>query len=175
MSPFAGPLFAAAALLAAAGVAKVATPAATRVALRSAGLPSSAPAARALGAIELAIAAAALAIGGRVPAALTAAAYLGFAWFARRLDRATRGTASCGCFGASSAPVGTVHIAFDLATAVLLVGAVANPAAGIATAIDDTPWSGAPFLALTALLTWMAYVSLTILPATLAAGRRSPA
>lgn len=168
MSPFAGPLFAAAALLGIAGAAKVATPDATRVALRSAALPSGRPIVRAMGAAELAIAATTLAIGGRVPAALTAAAYLGFAWFAHRLDRATRGIASCGCFGASSAPVGTLHVGFNLVAATLIAGAVARPADGIADA-------GLLLPALAALLTWMSYVTLTILPATLAAARRSPA
>jgi hypothetical protein len=168
MSPFAGSLYAAAALLGLAGVVKATTPAATRVALRSAGLPSTPLVARALGVVEVAIAASALAVGGRIPAALVALAYLGFAWFAHRLDRATRGTASCGCFGASSAPVGTLHVAFDLVGAALVAGAVADPAPGIAHA-------GLLLPALAVLLTWMSYVTLTILPTTVAATRRSAA
>lgn len=164
MGALAGPLFAAAALLALAGVGKVARPAATRVALRQAELPSSALAARALGAIEIVIGLAALVLGGPIPAALTAASYAGFAWFAHRLDAKTRGTASCGCFGDSSASVGTLHVGINLAITALLVGAVAFPTDGIAAATSETPWAGVPFLALTALLTWMVYVSLTALP-----------
>lgn len=164
MSPFAGPLFAAALLLLVAGVAKVATPAATRVALRTAGLPSTPLVARALGAVECAIALSALALGGPVPAALVALTYLGFAGFSARLAAASRGTASCGCFGASSAPVGRLHVAVNLATAVLVAPAVFAPVDGIGQAVSDTPWAGVPFVALTALLAWAVYLTLTRLP-----------
>ena len=66
MSPVAGPFFAAALLLGLAGVLKVVTPGPTRVALRSAGLPSTALAARAIGTVEVAIAVCALGWGGRL-------------------------------------------------------------------------------------------------------------
>lgn len=174
MGALAGPLFAAAALLALAGAGKVARPDATRVALRQAKLPNERWMAQALGAIEVAIGVAAIAVGGPLLAAATAVAYAGFAWFSRRLDRATRGTASCGCFGSSSAPVGTLHVGINLALTALLVGAVALPTEGIAS-VDGTPWAGLPFLALTALLTWMLYVSLTVVPATLDATRTKAA
>src|SRR5688572_13305383 len=99
MAPLAGLLYAAAALLAVAGIGKVTGPDATRVALRQANLPSQRWMVQALGLVEVAIGVAAIAAGGAIPAALTTTAYLGFAWFSHRLDRATRGTASCGCFG----------------------------------------------------------------------------
>ncbi|WP_426572157.1 MauE/DoxX family redox-associated membrane protein [Aquihabitans sp. McL0605] len=171
MSPFAGLVYAAALLLGAAGVGKALRPAATRVALRSAGLPGTALAARGLGVAEIAIALAAILVGGPVATGLVAVSYLGFAGFARRLDTKTRGSAPCGCFGASSAPVGTLHVVLDLVIAVG-VGVAALDAPGpIWSAAADTPWSGLPFLGLVALLTWLLYVALTTLPETLAAAK----
>ncbi|HRW38894.1 MAG TPA: hypothetical protein P5254_14425 [Aquihabitans sp.] len=173
MAALAGPLYAAAALLALAGVGKLTRPAATRVALRQAGLPSSAPAARALGAVEIAIGVAAIVVGGPLLAAATAASYAGFAWFAHRLDRASRGTADCGCFGDRSAPVGPIHVGVNLAVTAVLVAAVAWPVDGIAATLDGADWGGVPFVGLTLLLTWMLSVSLTSLPAALAAAKQA--
>ena len=164
MSPFAGPLFAAALLLLAAGAVKVASPAGTRVALQKAGLPSQAMAVRLLGIVEVAIAVAALAIGGAVAAGLVALAYLGFAGFAALLSHRTRNTASCGCFGASDAPVGTVHVVVDLVAAALCAAAALDPTTGLAQATSETPWARVPFYGLTALLAWATYLSLTLLP-----------
>ena len=175
MSPFAGPLFAAALLLGIAGLGKLTRPAATRVALRQAGLPSDAWSARLLGAVEFAAALGAVVVGGWLHASFVTAFYLGFAWFSWRLERRTRGQASCGCFGDASAPVGRLHVVLNLAVAVVVAGAIVQPAEGIATVPADTPWAGVPFLALTALLTWMLYVSLTALPTLLDAMRTKPA
>lgn len=175
MSPFAGPLFAAAILLLVAGAAKVATPAATRVALRTAGLPSAPLVARGLGVVECAIAVSALAAGGRIPAVLVTLTYLGFAGFSAQLAKRSRGTADCGCFGASSAPVGTLHVVLNLATAAAVAGAVVKPSDDLLAAASDTPWAGAPFYAVTALLAWATYVALTALPALVAATKTSGA
>jgi hypothetical protein len=172
MSPFAGPLFAASLLLGAAGVGKVLRPDATRVALRSAGLPNDPWSARLLGAIEFAAALGALVVGGWLHATFVAAFYVGFAWFSWRLAARTRGQASCGCFGDSSAPVGRLHVGVNLAVAAVVSGAIMSPAEGIASTAADTPWAGVPFLLLTALTTWTLYVTLTVLPTTLAAARR---
>lgn len=171
MSPLAGLVYAAALLLGAAGVGKVATPGATRIALRSAGLPASELAARSLGAAEVLIAVAAIVVGGPVTTGLVAASYLGFAWFARRLDTRTRGAAPCGCFGASSAPVGTLHVVLNLLIAAGTGIAAIDAPGAIWDAAADTPWAGVPFLGLTLLLTWMLYVALTALPEALAAAR----
>ncbi len=171
MSPLAGLVFSAALLLGAAGVGKAAAPGATRIALRSAGLPATPLAARGLGVAEVLIALAALVVGGPVATSLVAVSYLGFAWFARRLDAQTRGSAPCGCFGASSAPVGTLHVVLNLLIAVG-VGVAALDAPGpVWDAASDTPWAGVPFVGLVLLLTWMLYVALTALPEALAAAR----
>lgn len=171
MSPLTGLVYAAALLLGAAGIGKASKPGATRIALRSAGLPASEPAARSLGVAEVVIAIAALAIGGPVATGLVSVSYLGFAWFARRLDTKTRGSAPCGCFGASSAPVGTLHVVVNLLIGVGVAIAAIDPAGAIWDAAGETPWGGTAFLGLTVLLTWMLYVALTVLPETLAAAR----
>jgi Methylamine utilisation protein MauE len=175
MSPFAGPLFAASLLLGAAGIGKVLRPDATRVALRSAGLPSDRWTARLLGAVEFAGALGAVAVGGWLHATFVAGCYAGFAWFSWRLATRTRGQASCGCFGDSSAPVGRLHVAVNLAVAAVVTGAIVQPPDGLATVAADTPWTGVPFLLLTALTTWMLYVTLTVLPTTLAAAKQEAA
>ncbi|HWJ64137.1 MAG TPA: MauE/DoxX family redox-associated membrane protein [Acidimicrobiales bacterium] len=171
MSPLAGLVYAAALLLGAAGVGKALRPGATRIALRSAGLPATVVIARGLGIVEVLIAVAALVVGGAVATALVAVSYLGFAWFARRLDTKTRGSAPCGCFGASSAPVGTLHVVVNLLLAVGVGIAAVDAPGAIWDAAGDTPWAGVPFVGLTLLLTWMLYVALTALPEALAAAK----
>jgi hypothetical protein len=171
MSPFAGPLFAASLLLGAAGIGKVLRPDAARVALRGAGLPSDPWSARLLGAVEFAAALGAVVVGGWLHASFVVAFYLGFAWFSWRLANRSRGQASCGCFGDSSAPVGRVHVAVNLAVAAVVSGAIMAPTEGIASTTTETPWAGVPFLLLTLLTTWMLSVTLTALPTTLAAAR----
>ena len=171
MSPVAGPLFAAALLLGAAGVLKLTNPAPTRVALRSAGLPGTALAARSVGAGELLITLYALGWGGRLGAGLVALAYLGFAGFSLRVIKTTRGGASCGCFGASDSPLTNLHVGVDLAVAVVALVAVADPVPGMGSVAADTPWAGVPFVGFTMLLTWLVQVLLTALPELQAAAR----
>lgn len=173
MSPLAGLVFAAALLLGSAGVGKAASPGSTRIALRSAGLPATALVARGLGVVEVLIAVAALVVGGPVATGLVAASYLGFAWFARRLQVKTRGAAPCGCFGSSSAPVGTLHVALDLLIAVGVAAAALDAPGPIWEAAGETPWGGVPFVGLALLLTWMLYAALTALPEALAAAKAS--
>jgi hypothetical protein len=174
MSSIAGPFFAAVLVLGAAGALKVARPDAARVALRSAGLPSSAGAVRVLGVGELAIAVWALGWGGRGAAAAVAAAYLGFAGFAELVRRRSRGQASCGCFGSSGAPLSTLHVVVDTVVAAVAVVAVADPVPGLLDAAADTPAAGVPFLGYTLLLAWLLQVVLTALPELHAAMRPTP-
>ena len=171
MSPLAGLSYAAAALLFAAGAAKAVTPASTRIALRSAGFPSSALAARGLGVAEVAIAIAAICVGNAITVAVLALGYLGFAGFARLLQVKTRGAAPCGCFGASSAPVGTLHVVINVLVAIGVAIAALDASGPIWSAAAATPWAGVPFVGLALLLTWLLYLSLTVLPETLAAAK----
>ena len=173
MSPVAGPLFAAALVLGVAGMIKLTTPAPTRVALRTAGLPGTVLAARALGMIEVAIALYTLAWGGRLASGLVALAYIGFAGFSLVVINKTRGQAPCGCFGASEAPLTNLHVAVDLALAAVAVAAVADPVPGLFAVATDTPLFGVPFLGFIVLLAWLVQVLLTALPE-LQAAARSP-
>lgn len=171
MSPVAGPFFAAVLVLGAAGALKVARPDPARVALRTAGLPSSAAAVRVLGAGELAIAAWALGWGGRGAAAAVALAYVGFAGFAERVRRTSRGRASCGCFGSSGAPLTRLHVVVDSVVALVALAAVARPVPGLLDAAAETPAAGVAFLGYTFLLAWLLQVALTALPELQAAVR----
>lgn len=171
MSPFAGPLFAAALLLLAAGAIKAIRPGSTRMALRTAGLPNGPTVARLVGAGEVAVALYALVFAGRLGAAAIAAAYLAFAVFAERLRRAGRGAAPCGCFGATSAPVGVSHVAINLVVVATAVGAIAWPSDPAVRASTETPLGGAVFAGFTVLLAWLVLVALTVAPELAAAAR----
>lgn len=174
MSPLAGPFFAAVLVLGVAGALKVARPDPTRLALRAAGLPSTALVARGVGVVELAVAVWALALGGRAAAGAVAVAYGAFAAFSAVVHRRSHGRASCGCFGSSSTPLTTFHVAVDAALATVALTAVVWPVPGLATVLADTPWAGIPFLAYTLLLAWLIEVSLTSLPELQAAVRQRP-
>ncbi|MEZ5183734.1 MAG: hypothetical protein R2702_17935 [Acidimicrobiales bacterium] len=64
----------------------------------------------------------------------------------------------------------------NLAVTAVLLAAVAWPVDGIATTLDGLrDWGGVPFVGLTLLLTWMLSVSLTSLPAALAAAKQAAA
>ena len=170
MSPFAGPLFAAAIVLGVAGILKATRPDPTRIALRSAGLPGTAVVARSLGIVEVAIAAYALVVGGAGASVVVAIAYAGFAGFGALVRSRTKGQASCGCFGSSDAPVTGLHVVVDLGVAALALATLADPPPGIVEAAGDTPLAGVPFVAFTLVLAWLLQVLLTALPELQAAG-----
>ena len=90
-------------------------------------------------------------------------------WPAGDSTYATKSAADCGCFGKASAPVGDLHVGVNAIVAAIAVAAAATTPDGIAAAAHHTPWAGVPFFALTALCTWMLYVTLTALPSALAA------
>ncbi|MCU1499158.1 MAG: hypothetical protein JWM47_3111 [Acidimicrobiales bacterium] len=171
MSPVAGPLFAAAILLGAAGVLKVTRPDPTRVALRTAGLPATGLVARLIGLAEIAVAFSVLAVGGRWPAALLAGAYLAFAGFSVVVMARTAGRAPCGCFGASDAPLTRLHVAVDLVIAAVALAAVIDPVPGVVAVARHTPMAGVPFVGFSIVLAWLVQVLLTALPALQAAAR----
>lgn len=165
MSVLAGPLFALALLVGAAGVAKVSRPDAAVRALRTAGLPSSELAVRGLGAAEIVLAAATLVYGGPLLALAVAGAYAGFAAFSWRLLSRSAATASCGCFGVdTSAPVTSWHVGVNVASALVALGAVVWPSDGLPDVVADQPLWGLPFLALVVVATWLLYATYTLLP-----------
>ncbi len=173
MTVVAGPFFAAAALLGAAGALKVVRPRSTVDALRSASLPGTrsgagplaAPwAGRLLGLGELAVAVAALGFGGRAAAALVFAAYLGFALFTARLLRVAEAGAPCGCFGAEDSPARPLHVLVNAMIAATAAAAVAWPTPGLRAVLAEQPGRGLPFLGLTAMCGWLLFVMLTVVP-----------
>jgi hypothetical protein len=176
MSPVAGPFYAVAALLAVAGLAKLARPSATAEALRRIGVPASALAGRFVGALEVAAAVAAVAVGSRATAVVVAGCYLAFAGFTARLLVGGQDE-DCGCFGDSATPASRLHIALNLGAALVAGVAAADPPGRITEVVAAQPLLGVPFVALAALCTWVAYVAFTLLPEVeraAATGRRSP-
>lgn len=133
-------------LLGAAGAAKVHRPGDTATALRGIGLRTGPVAVRLAAAAEVALAVAALAVGGPVPAALVAASYAGFAAFvavalARHLPLAT-----CGCFGRPDTPPSWTHVVLDAAAA--LVAAAWAATTGLPAAAATFRHAGARTTAL---------------------------
>lgn len=171
MPSVAGIVFGAALLIGVAGSAKLAGPASTQVALRTAGLPSSRTTALLLGAAEIVVAAVAIVVAGRLGAALVAGAYASFATFSRRLSARSQGKAPCGCFGADSAPVTALHVWVNLAVATVALVALATPLPPLYDARTLTPWGGLPFLALVVGFAWVLHVALTLLPSVSSAAR----
>ena len=173
MTVVAGPFFAAAGLLGVAGALKLLRPASTAQALRAAGLAGaasgggrlgSATIGRLVGGAELALAAGALVVGGRVTAGLLAVTYLGFALFTARLLRTAEAGASCGCFGAGDEPASGMHVVVNSGLALVGVSAVVWPVPSLGSVLTDQPLAGVPFVALTALCGWLLYALLTVLP-----------
>jgi hypothetical protein len=155
-------------LLLASGPAKVRAPAPTVAALRALRLRAARPLAdtrlvRAGGIAEIALACYVLGAGGRPAAIALAGAYLGFAAVALRLIR-VGGSTSCGCFGASSAPVGRPHLAVCLAGAAVALAGVATPPGPVGTLLAPGPALGAAAAVLAVSLAAAAYLCLTALP-----------
>jgi hypothetical protein len=167
LSPATGPLLAAAAVLAVAGLAKLRRPAPTGLALARLGLPGTDPVVRALGALELAAAALATVVGGWA-AAPVALLYLGFAAVsATQVRRAARTgeVADCGCFGDSSAPVGWSHVLVNLALAGAAAAADVTGAAGVVAGLGDAPVATVAVALLAVLGAYGIQAVLTDLPA----------
>lgn len=162
-----------AALLLAAGAAKLHRPAPTAKALADAGWSGSTVLVRGLGAVEVLVALAVLLLGGRLAATALLVAYLGVtavAW------RQRRSGADCGCFGASSAPVSWLHLAVNgVAVLVAAVAVAVPPAAAPAALVADGTWlTAAGVVALGAALVLVRAV-LTHLPELQAARALHPA
>jgi hypothetical protein len=164
-----GSLVAAAALVVgAAGIAKVISPAPAARMLtqgwrglrRMRALPTIV---RIGGLAEVAIAAAVIATGARVAAALLAACYLVFTAVALRLVIG-RPRTPCGCFGRAGTAVGRTHVAVDAAfLAAALAGTIrpAGPAAGL---LDHGAVVATIGAAQVVLLAVLAYLCITALP-----------
>jgi hypothetical protein len=166
-----GPYLAAAGLLVLAGVPKLTDPMPLVRALRTARLPASRGLVRAVAASEVVLGVAAVAVPGRLTAAAVAVSYLTFSAFVALVLRRGGVLGSCGCFGRPDTPPTLAHLAVTL---VLAVSAAALAAAPPREAV----WSsvGGELIALVgfaALLAWLAYLVMAVLPATTPAAVRS--
>ena len=177
MTPLAGPFAAVSLLLVVGGAAKVVNPDATTAALAAASLPGRRAVVRAGGVAEVLVGAGALLVGGPVGPALVLAAYLGFVSFLVLSMRRAEGGGSCGCFGATEAPPSRIHVGFDLMAAAVAAVAGLTGWPGLGSVLAAQPWGGAPLVGVVALLTFLGYLVLTLLPAVLTvqtAPRRLP-
>lgn len=168
MSWTVGPVDVSALLIGAAGVAKLSRPAGTAQALADARLPGLArpgtAAAQAVGVAEILLGAAALAWGSTLTTALVAAVQVVFAAFALRLLSTRGGAASCGCFGASQAPVHPIHVGLNLVMAATAGVAAAWPPGPVTDLVRGQPLAGIPLIGLVLLGTWVVFLAFTSLP-----------
>jgi hypothetical protein len=152
------------ALLAVAGGAKALRPGDTARALALFGWPVGSSVVRAGGAAEAVLAAAALVTGAPLLAAAVGVSYLLFAaWVAAAMFRRVP-IASCGCFGTPDTPPTRLHVAVDVAAAAVALAAALSDLPPLASTLARQPAAGIPFMALVALVTWMAAMVLTVLP-----------
>lgn len=144
-----GPFWVVAATLIASGVAKLASPDAVGEALRRLRLPSGRLSSQALGLVEIALGALAIAFGGALGGVALAGWYLLLALAAATLLRG--GAASCGCFGQSSAPPSWLHVALDLVAAAMGAAAAVASVPPATEVFAELGWLSAlfvPFLVL---------------------------
>jgi hypothetical protein len=144
-------------LLVAAGLAKTVEPLSLVRALRAAGLRVRAPLlarwVRVLAALEALLGAVAVVHPTRPVAVAVALSYAGFTAFVLRALRSGSPLASCGCFGKTDTPPTPGHAAV---TASLAVAALL--ATGSTAALD------LPLLIVSAVLAYVTYVALAVLP-----------
>jgi len=168
---------AAALLLAGAGVAKLRSPDQAAAMLRKAWRPTRlrGSARRMLvrtgGVVELAVGVLVIVTGGRVAAVLLGCCYLAFLLVAGRLLRGGQRT-SCGCFGATDSPVGVGHIVVNLAAVAIAGAALARAPGPVGGLFDGSALTGVIGVGQAVLLGYLAFLSITALPALVAARRR---
>lgn len=156
------PYAAAAGLLVVAGAPKVLDPGDLHRAVRSVGMPVGRGAVRAFAALEVVVGLFALVVPGRLGAAALAVLYAGFTAFVVVALRSGGVLSSCGCFGKADTPPTRAHA--------LLTGATALVAGALALAPPVAPWrdltlaSGTGTVALTALVGFLAWQVMAVLP-----------
>jgi uncharacterized membrane protein YphA (DoxX/SURF4 family) len=136
-----------AAVLVVAGLRKLRAPAAAADAMRAAGMPGGARAARVVGLAETAIGVLVLVAPSRPALAAMAVLYAILGWVAVRLVRSAAPVASCGCFGADDAPPSPLHAVFDAAAAGLALVAAVRPPPGLPALAARAPVAGVGLVA----------------------------
>jgi hypothetical protein len=172
---FAGPFAIAACLLAVAGIAKAAQPASTAGALAAMRLPHRRWTVRVGGGAEALLAGVAVVTGNPLPAVLVALSYVAFAGFVVAALRGGTPLSSCGCLGKIDTPPHPLHVTLDLLAAVAAAGFAAAGGVSIADVLADQPLAGVPFLLLVGIGVGAASLTMSALPRTLVAARRSRA
>lgn len=113
---------------------------------------------------EVLIALVALTTGGWLAPVLVAGSYTGFAAFVA-LARARGGVlSSCGCFGKADTPPTRTHLAVTVGAAAIAFAVALDPIGPLRGVLAGAPMSGLPFLGLTAVCVWFAYLALAVLP-----------
>ena len=167
-----GVLAAWALLLAFAGGSKLLRPRPAAQALKAARIPggavlSATPIVRLAGLLEIAVAGLVIGWGGPISAALLSATYLFLSVIAWRMVRVSPGQ-DCGCFGRSSEPITRWHLAVNLVGVAVGASGVLWPQPSVITEMRSQGLPGAILLAaLTILLAWLCYLTMTALPALL--------
>ena len=143
-------------VIAVGSVAKIASPDGFSALLRTIGLPSGRLIARLSGVVELVLGVTAAVMGGALAAGAVAAAYTVFAVAVLAARRS--GAASCGCFGAASAPPSVVHVVVNAVSAAVALLAVLVVPAPLTDVLADQPLAGVPYLAMVAIGAWLVVV-----------------
>lgn len=164
MDALAGPYLAAAALLVAAGGAKLVDPLPLVRALRSVGLPACGPLVRAAAAAELLLGVLAAATGARPAALGVALSYAAFTAFVLVARRRGGVLASCGCFGKADTPPTRTHVALTAGLAAVAAAVAVRPLGALPDLLAAQPGRGVPLLVATAAVAVPAYLVLALLP-----------
>ncbi len=152
------PFLAAAALLAAAGVAKLWRPDDTARALLVAGLPAHRRLVRAGALAETAVGVAAIALPGPLTGSLVAASYAAFTLFVGVALARGWPLSSCGCFGRPDARPGYPHLLLDAGAAVAAAWWAAAAPGRIGPLFVHGPWHGAPLALVAVVIAGLAYL-----------------
>ena len=174
MSAASGLFFIGSALLVMAGTLKAVHPEPAARALPVLGLRPRPGVARVIGGIEIAIGAAALAVGSAPTALLVALVYVGFAGFVAVAMLGPERVSTCGCFGDTSAPPGWTHVAINLSLAAVAGAGIVNPPGGVAASLGTAVLPTVAYATLAVLLLYLVYLATTALPTVLSL-IRSPA
>lgn len=164
MEALAGPYLAAAALLVAAGGAKLRDPLPLVRALRSVGLPAPRSAVRLGAVLELSVGAAAILGGSRLAAVGVAGSYAAFTIFVLVARRRGGVLASCGCFGKVDTPPTRTHVVVTGAAAGLAAAVAVRPLPGLPGLLADAPGAGLPLIVATVAVAVTGYLVLALLP-----------
>ena len=122
---------------------------------------------RLFGLVEVAVGTSALLLGGAVPALSLLVVYALLAIVAWRLVRRAPGQ-DCGCFGRAAEPISWWHVGVNAAACGVALWAVFDPQPSLASAVWTAGLLGIPMLIGVGLLTWLGYLTMTILPEVLA-------